>query len=203
MNERKAKKMCGKRGRLINEFERLVERIWRCDKTEPAFTVCASDFYDLVRRAGVLVTSVKVWNDFASLAVLKANRAKKPGRFARLRGLCAKRENGRLADSDAPICASAVDLSAKRFNLLHLNDIFAFEFIKLVIECVDMGFKRGEFFFSVSHIFAAKKLAEPLKWFAARIDKLEDGDDGINVHRLIAEYKNRREVAKNAGDYTT
>lgn len=195
--------MCGKRGQLVDELERLAERLWRCDETEAAPAHWAVDVSSLLERVYRNAVEAAPREKFDDLALLEADRAKEARRLTVFGGGSPKRIGGCAADGDAAELPAHGDPLFERYQLLMLRHVAALEFGKLALMLFEPSLEGGAIGFKEPDLVAAKKLAEPLKWFAARIDKLEDGDDGINVHRLIAEYKNRREVAKNAGDYTT
>lgn len=175
---------------LVGELERILEVAWRYGDSEPAFAIGAAQIYKLLHAAEGFALDAE-WRDFYDLAALEADGADE------LRGASGASSKGEdcveRSDADARVAAAQIEVRRQRFNFLALNEFFLFEFANTVFRVFQLDTEGVSLTHKFLHPLSAKKLTEPLKWLAARVDELEDIENVVKSewHDVVTDYRAR------------
>lgn len=174
---------------LIDELESLAERFWLADEPETASGVGASELFHIVGRFGEAVNRARGYAKVRYDAALEAYWADKARDFAKT---SPEGERAvRTIDENMTISRAAVELDAKRGELLRLIELLAFEFLDIALRCSKPLLYGFQIVFECQDLLAIKKRAEALKRLARTVEELEYGDDDFTrVHAEIIAYSN-------------
>lgn len=175
---------------LVGELERLVEVAWADDDSESAMEIGAAEVYELLHAAEGFANN-EVRRNLHDLAALEADWANE---LRDASGASPKGEDGvERSDADTRVAVAHIETMCQRFNFLALNEFFLFEFAHVVFRVCQLDTKGGCLTHKFLHPLYAKKLTEPLKWLAARVEELEDIEKVVKSewHDVVTDYRAR------------
>lgn len=174
---------------LVDELESIAERFWSADEAEAAAIMRTADVCAVLELVYGYAVAAHPVEEIDKLAALEADRAEKARRLIGLGSGTAQGINGHVSDGDAAELAAQGKAFFDRYQTIVLGRVLALEIGKFALDLFKPTFEDGLIGFKRIDALAAQKQAEALKWLATRVEELECGNCGMDVHDVIIAYR--------------
>lgn len=177
---------------LVDELERLVERLWGDGYVEAAPLSAAFEVYALAASVCRVPAMARDGEHKAELAAYVAGGAGDCRRRVVCIGDAFDADEHARGEMDAAEAPADVEPGRLVGEAALVCVAFRAEFVRLALDVCQPRVDGDEVVFECRDPLAAKERAKALKRLAARVDEFEDVNDVSNAHALIIAYFGER-----------